>query len=99
MSGTNESRNNSHDLYSTLRAEFCLASDGSIRDRSRRGWMIWNVSHFQLWWNALETTANVPLGRKLMNCSADRSMSRQTSRFSEASVMFANPPTHSRILC
>ncbi|MAI39933.1 MAG: hypothetical protein CMA09_01375 [Euryarchaeota archaeon] len=72
MSGTNESRNDSHELYSTLRAEFCLASDGSIRDRSRRGWMIWNISHFQLWWNALETTANVPLGRKLMNCSADQ---------------------------
>ena len=72
MSALKEFRIDLDELYSSLRAEFCLASDGSIRDRSERAWMVWNISHFQQWWNALEAMANIPLGRKLMNCSADQ---------------------------
>ena len=72
MPSSNNSITESENLYSNLKLEFHSASDGSIRDKTNQSWMVWNVNDFQRWWNSLETLADVPLGRKLMNCSADQ---------------------------
>jgi len=72
MPSSKDSDSASITLLASIQARFHCMSDGTIRDSSGQGWVVWNIVDFHRWWHAFETNAAVPLGRKLMHAAADQ---------------------------
>ena len=59
-------------MLTSIQNRFHCVTDGSIRDSIEHAWMVWNIVDFHRWWNAFESEAGVPLGRKLMHAATDQ---------------------------